>query len=556
MVNHRIELCSGRWDIACSATIFLLALGLFSLSWFDGVGASVSTIGAERVLRGEIPYRDFWTMYAPGHYYLLASFFWLFGSHILVETVAASVICAVASVLCYFVVRQLGAGWATAMAVAAVLVAAIYNTSYFKTLGTYPPTILAILAALSLAIRSYHSDRLPHLFVAGLVTGAVVVFKHDVGGYTAIAILAGLIARHCVTPYSNDRPLPRLMSKAASYLFGIAAITLPVFGYFALVAGVDMWKDLILFPLTDFRYARPEHYPGFFELDLGGKSTAKIIRELFKYVMFTLPPVFFLCGLAVVGIAVRNRKPTYVACGVAFSVAYVLHYAAAHVQINTHIVSMSVYGALASVLLLSLLEREFTFRRGVLVNVLWVLSVGIWIVSLTFEPAHRAWTDWHKPTVGLQFKKVTGQQVSPALATMLSDMLPFIDGQLPPREPVFIGLHRHDAVIVGANASLYFMIDRPTATRYHELHPAIVDTVEVQQEMIRDLQTRNIQLIVLYRRFADEVLDKAKANFKKNLPNVGAMDLDKFIRENFAQVRELGRYGIWRRKAAVATHSK
>ena len=59
------------------------------LAWMD---ATVGTydeglvlVGADRVLRGDMPYRDFWTLYGPGSYYLLAGLFRLFGEFALVE---------------------------------------------------------------------------------------------------------------------------------------------------------------------------------------------------------------------------------------------------------------------------------------------------------------------------------------------------------------------------------------------------------------------------------------------------------------------------------------
>ena len=59
------------------------------LAWMD---ATVGTydeglvlVGADRVLRGEMPYRDFWTLYGPGSYYLLAELFRVFGEFALVE---------------------------------------------------------------------------------------------------------------------------------------------------------------------------------------------------------------------------------------------------------------------------------------------------------------------------------------------------------------------------------------------------------------------------------------------------------------------------------------
>src|ERR1700733_16235986 len=42
---------------------------------------------AERVARGEVPYRDFWAVYAPGQFYTLAGIFRVFGFSILTERI-------------------------------------------------------------------------------------------------------------------------------------------------------------------------------------------------------------------------------------------------------------------------------------------------------------------------------------------------------------------------------------------------------------------------------------------------------------------------------------
>jgi hypothetical protein len=118
---------------------------------------------------------------------------------------------------------------------------------------------------------------------------------------------------------------------------------------------------------------------------------------------------------------------------------------------------------------------------------------------------------------------------------------------LRPDEAVFIGLHRHDVVVVGGNAADYFMIDRPIAIRYHELHPAIVDTADPQREIIRDLQDKNVSLIILKRIKTDERLEVVKRDFLRNLPKIGATDLDRFIRANYVPVRQIGNDTIWKR---------
>ena len=543
---------SGRREALMTAALFSVVLAVYSLTWFQGLGVSISTIGAERVLRGELPYRDFWTMYAPGHYYLLALLFHLFGTHVLVETVAASVVCAAAGMVCYRIARDLAGSRLAGVACVGIFVAATFNTGYFKSLGSYPPAIFLVLCALYFIVVHYKNAKLGSLLAAGVATGAAVAFKHDVGGYTAIAIASGLMGHHFAISAVTDNRARSLLSKLTVYGGGFAGVVLPIYSFFAVVAGKDLWQDLVIFPLTDFRFARPEYYPGLFEFNIRGESFFKALSELFTYVTFAMPFSLFVCGLIAIGLSLKRRNLVDLALGVTFSTAYLLHYSAAHVQINTHIISMSIYGALLGVIFFDLLEREFGFRQPVLSKVVSLVLVSGWFVSLAAGPANQAWADWKRTTTDLKFEKVSGLQVVPELASNYSDLLAFVDAQVAPDDNLYVGLHRHDVVVVGANAADYFILDRPIGTRYHELHPAVVDTADIQREIIRDLKEKNVSLIILKRIRTDERLEFVKRDFLRNLPQIGATELDAFIRSNYVQVKIIGNNEIWKRKDAAA----
>lgn len=234
-----------RWrDFWFTVGLFFAAVGLYSLGWFytlsDGYGnlvGGVSTVGAERILRGDIPYRDFWTIYAPGEFYLLASLFRLFGTHLLVEVVAASMVCAIAACVLYHLTLHLVEKRWVGLACTAIFVAATYKTGYFVSLGSYPSGILFVFVALFFAIRYYESKKWSALIVAGLSTGAVILFKHDVGGYTAIAIVAGFIAYQLSMPQAIRLGIRSLSLQITAYGLGIAAVVLFPLIYFTISAG-------------------------------------------------------------------------------------------------------------------------------------------------------------------------------------------------------------------------------------------------------------------------------------------------------------------------------
>src|SRR5262245_6839675 len=87
----------GAWPGAALLGAALAVGAPFGLPFSTGVP------GALRVLDGQFPYRDFWTIYAPGQYWLLAFLFRCFGAQLLVAALASVALLAAAAAL-FFVV--------------------------------------------------------------------------------------------------------------------------------------------------------------------------------------------------------------------------------------------------------------------------------------------------------------------------------------------------------------------------------------------------------------------------------------------------------------------
>lgn len=531
-------------DVWMTTAVFLLAVAFYSLTWFHGLKGGVSTIGAERVLNGEIPYRDFWTMYAPGHFYLLALLFRVFGTHLLVEVVAASVVSAAAASMLYLLVRNL-AGRLPSVVCAAAFVMAMFHTGYFQTLNTYPPVILCILTAHYLAMRSYRSGKPVYLFGCGLATGAAILFKHDVGAYTAAAIAAGLAAYNLVSQPDVSAALRRTAFHVLIYSGGIVALVLLPASYFLYAAGPDLFQDLFVFPATDFRYARPESYPPIFPVGLFAPSLTKTVDNLFTWAALTLPLIPVAAGLFATAGAIRKRAPLYAATGVTFLAAWLLHYMAAHVQINTHIISMAVYASALGAMAYESIAPE---RHRILKPAFAALFVLVWFLSFAARPAYLLWTGFQNQTAVLHLPRLTGFKVSTEEAAALEGLSEIVKRYIPEDAKVYAGLRRHDVVIVN-DPLLYFVLGRPPATRYHELHPAVTDTAAVQAEMIHDLSTSKVPVVVLSDMFSDDILETAKADFAKHLPRAGAADLDRYLRENYRPAAKLSQHTVWLHKS-------
>lgn len=78
--------------------LFLILLGFFYYLFFVNKGIVLYDEGyyahiAERIINGEIPYKDFFLQFPPGYFYLLALFYKIFGASIITGRILTLIIC-------------------------------------------------------------------------------------------------------------------------------------------------------------------------------------------------------------------------------------------------------------------------------------------------------------------------------------------------------------------------------------------------------------------------------------------------------------------------------
>jgi len=66
----------------------------------------ITLFGADRVAHGAVPHRDFYTLYGPGQFYVLAGLFKLFGTSVLVERIWNTIVSASSVVLIFLIVDR------------------------------------------------------------------------------------------------------------------------------------------------------------------------------------------------------------------------------------------------------------------------------------------------------------------------------------------------------------------------------------------------------------------------------------------------------------------
>src|SRR5215472_3972426 len=180
-------------------------------------------LGAERVLHGQVPYRDFFTFYTPGSFYFLALLFRAFGDSFIVARASLAVAGALCSLLTYVLTRRV-CSRRISLFVAALTT--LVGTGFrFLVLHNWYSTLLACLA-LYATLRFVEGVRPGWAFVSGFFASLTFLFEQSKGAGLCLGFAFGLLLLHLV-----DRK--RRINKFAilALASGLAAPLLLTFAY-------------------------------------------------------------------------------------------------------------------------------------------------------------------------------------------------------------------------------------------------------------------------------------------------------------------------------------
>jgi hypothetical protein len=497
---------------------------------------------AERVLAGDVPYRDYWSNYAPGQDYLLALLFKVFGPSIIVARVFSRLLAVVIVVLTYALARRLApAGLA--------LLAAALTTLWIKTFdwSSGSPILTAVFLTLvsCLFIATFLSTgRTRWLALSGLCAGMSTLFRHDVGFFTFIAetvVLTSVVTSNSVDEHAaREGTLHPTSKQLAVYVGSTALVVVSVAALLiATVPAHDLLTDLVWFPL--FRYPQVRSLPILWPIpnpgrlmtgQLGSIQFLLITLERFQYYF----PLIVLAAAAVwVARAFKSGRPSHRHwLGLLMLLLGVTFVNQIRVRFNvTHLFPLVIP---AFILWAALLATEA--RRGWYSLVMW--SCGALTVISIFVPRVEMWVASRAmPTATLQLARARGVEMPAPEAEALSQAVSYVEQHVPPGERIFVGNAGHDQIFI-ANVMFYVLAARHSATKYHILEPGVATTQPVQQAIVRDLKSR-ARYVVLWT--AAQLREPNESGASS-----GVRDLDEFIGANYQLVQRFGNYDVLKRR--------
>ncbi len=494
---------------------------------------------AERIRAGELPYRDFWTMYGPGYFYLLAGLFSLVEPTVLVARLFDTTLRFLLTLEVFLLARNMTSRWVAMIPYA--FVTFWLATIRFYSYPAFPATGTLLLAALALH-RYLCVGRSRWLFVGGMALGLTALLRLDFGGYGAFGfgLAVALSELHHSGTKGEAGPirLARVVKAVALLAAGSLFVALPLYSYLLIASDpATVFEYLIVFPATVFPSVRslpvPPLIPDFGQMTgLEWNDWLRLYLPLATYAVAIVVSIYWRSA----GLWRQSDRRLYL--GVLFvaltgtGLGLILKATSRYHELHalpTTICAVILATTLAYRIPAGL-WRSAPFRIG---------SAGLAFLFLTGPyVAHFGMLTASGPTSPTACYSQLVRAGCVAISQDQEQVTEYLRAQVPPDEYVFIGNSRHDMIFIN-DLLLHFLADRRSPTKYTELHPGLATTISVQQAIARDLIEREVKWVVTMQ------------SWESREPNASSISsnvtyLDDYIRDHYWPEMAFGRYQIWR----------
>jgi len=497
-----------------SLAVFSLALLVLcmdrSVSLYD---EAIILEGAERLLAGALPHRDFYAIYGPAQFAAVAAIFKLVGPSIAAARIWDLVIRAATVPIVFMLAHR--ASWSMAW-FAAVLSAVWLATTGFYLFPLFPALTLSLASALLLA-PTLEGERAPVRLVAGGFLAALTgAFRYDVGVAT-LGIESITLAVIALWGAGLTRPgLRRLIDIALPFAIGAVLVIGPLAIWFVAAGMVDgLVLDVITLTARNYAAVRNLPFP-----NLSNWRSLGVYQPVVALVACL--PVFCL-------LAWRRQN---VALPMMLAALTVMFFGKGWVRASIIHMSAAIIASLA--LLALVLPRARSLGRLAAAPV--VAGAGFAVVcavanigpAISSAKANLSWL-----ASGMHCRLAVGPAACLLLSPEEVDASRLVQHLTKPNEPIFVGLGRHDRILMN-DIALYVLSERPPATKWYQMDPGVQTTEPIQRDIVEELRDHCVRVLVRDTRWDNVTEPNASA------VSSGVTLLDDAIRHDYAQVENFG----------------
>lgn len=527
--------------IGAFAAVFIAAVLVqtvvtdFLVSSYD---EGLTLYGSVRVLHGQIPYRDFWTMYSPGQFYVFAAVFRLFGVFGFWDRVIFVLTNALSAVAIVYLLQALtGRPWFSRFIAAAILLSTSCRASY----GFPVYQALSFILIATACMMSYWQRQRRHVIIwAGAALGLAALFRHDLALYALVALgVAGLV--HECNTKSGWRLWQDTAILASTSLIVVAPAVI------VLVVCVplhDLYYSLFYVPGVIYPKVRSLPFPsmgqvlhGFLHLryvpDPGLGST--------EYNIVWLPLLAVLASLPYVATKLRKcverwKTASYVGLILLTGLLFVKGW----VRVSPlHMVPAVVPAImLCACLLCEFPKMRWRFRIPVACAAVWTALCLLafahrdYIVALgnlnrlrSHDPEYSFASACH-PQPGLDRAKCL------FIGQVESQTILFLQSETSPDDQILVGPEGYDKLF-NNDIGFYFFSARDSASKWYDLHPGVETSTPIQREMIRELAANRVKYVLV-----QHISTPVEANGSS--VSSGVRLLEDYLQHNYRLQRRFG----------------
>ena len=493
--------------------------------------------GAQRVLEGHVPYRDFFAYYAPAQFYWPAFLFSIFGERILVFRVGMLVFVALGAAALFALGRRAGLG---SISASVPVVALCLPLTSGDRLLVCDPSLSLILAG-GAVVTGAQAGGSGRYVLAGALLGAASLFRQDFGAGGVIAGLAAITWIECRQARGSGSagwPTARILRAWGLLLSGITLVALPPYLMVAWPDPRPLVHALVVLPPRLMHYRTLPYWYTF----LGSVrnvlegSTSATHNALTALMILGSPLLLAVAGRGFLTQRLRRRilesaDRQRVLIFLAFAAAGVAPYAFGrsdeyHVY-PLYVLTISIVTVVAASASPAL--TRWRNARGAAVG-----GLGF-LVGVNLGTSLGAFSGL-KPLDVLGATRVLVSPEKMSIAAAVSDLRASGDGR-----PILVTSARHDRVHANP-VILYFLARKPSATYFFDFIPGVTTSRPVQEQIIADLRAHDVQTVLVWKAPLPEEPNPSRESSEVTV-------LDEYLRTAFSRVKETPSYDLLRRKS-------
>jgi hypothetical protein len=538
-----------------TALVFALSFLVLALSMapeINPVDEGLILTGSMSVAAGNIPHRDFYALYGPGQFYVVAGLFDLFGQAVLVERLYDLVVKALLVSLVYLVSLQLMRTVYAALA-SAFCVLWIADAGNFPAYSVWPSLVL-ILASIWIALPLFRGTySVTRLVLVGLCVGCVALFRYDMGMLALVVFstefaLFGLLERQ---PFdSRARRLGALLAP----FWGAAGLVLIVLATVYVRYGIAQ----------DFKF-QVVTYPSAYYVEMRGLPFPTISRHKLQEIIIYFPIVVLVGVLLLIASKFKQfnlrqdqHQEMWIAILIATFVAGLYFKGVVRVSIIHMMSSIIPSFILLGFALDRLMSRQRLFAYGGLAVPVVIAVVFAVVPSISaVRRVEVVVRDNLKAAIEVARSPISNSKgthdercdpeksLTRARCFVLPDAelaaIRYVAAHSEPDQPILVANGINDKTFAN-NMAFYFLAGRQPATKWAEFDPGLQNSEPIQGDMVGELKRHQPPLVILDTEWDD--FNEPNGSAKHS----GVSMLDDYIHLQYQEVTRFDSYIVLQRK--------